>query len=210
LITISLAEISNEYVPINNPAEVAQRLVEVKKFLKSQKGSNHLKDRRGRPFTSLEEAETALRPMEKEDSEPLGRALVKAGLIHEDQLTMALAKHFETGERLGQILISMNAVDSEKVGETLAKKLRVPYASLRKNQPSEDILELLDRDFLKSFRVIPFEVTDEDILYLGMVDPANRKVIREVEEITRLKVKPCLVLENEFEEFIDRYGSLKS
>jgi len=205
LISISLAEVSNEYVPIQSPGEASHRLVEVKKFLKSQKGSNHLKDRRGRPFGSLDEAESALKPLEKEDSEPLGQMLVKAGLISDETLRLALEQHFETGELLGQILISIKAISSEDLGKILSRKLGVPFASLANFQPSEEILQLLFSDFVRGRQVIPLEFTGENTLYLGMVNPSDKAVIREVEEITRLSVRPLLVLDNEFAEFVTRF-----
>ncbi len=205
LISISLAEVSNEYLPIQSPGEAAHRLIEVKKFLKSQKGSNHLKDRRGRPFSSLDEAETALAPPEKENSEPLGQILVKAGLIKDETLRQALEQHFETGEMLGQVLISMQAISSQELGGILSRKFGVPYAALKDFQPAEDVLQLLLPDFVRGRQVIPLDFAGESTLYLGMVNPADQAVIQEVEEITRLSVKPFLVLDNEFNEFISRF-----
>jgi hypothetical protein len=86
----------------------------------------------------------------------------------------------------------------------LGKKLGVPYTSLREHRPAEDALKLLDPGFLKTHRVVPLELSGESILYLGMADPYSRKTIREIEDVTRLTVKPCLVLEGELEAFLDR------
>jgi len=207
LVSISIAEISNEFSPILSPAEVSSRLTELKKFLKLQEGSNHLKDRRNRPFASLEEAEQAFQPIQQEKTEPLGQMLLKAGIITEEVLSDGLEQHFETGQPLGQILVSRQAVKSSTIGEFLQKKLGIPYAALNSRVPKDEMLELLDSNFVKTHRVVPLEVSQDKVLQLGMVEPHDLTLIREVEEICGGPVKPSLILESEFEEFFANYYS---
>jgi len=59
--------------------------------------------------------------MEKEENKPLlGLLLVHKGYITYDQLEVALEKHRNTGERLGDILVELGFVDRE----TLEKNLK--------------------------------------------------------------------------------------
>lgn len=206
LLSLSVAEVSNEYIPITSPSEAANRLTEVKKFLKTQAGSSYLKDRRGQPFKSIDEAVDVLKPFTRETSDPLGQLLLKAGVIREEDLNLALEKHFETGQRLGQILASLNLVPPQEIGRMLERKLGVPYVSLSSFVPQTEVLDLFNENFIKSRQVVPLEIKrDRKLLYLGMVDPSDEKARGEVEEITGLQVKKCLVLENEFEENCARF-----
>lgn len=208
LMSCSVAACNNLYREYKSLGEIAHDAAEVKSFLKSQSGSHYLRDRRSSPIRRLEDALVILAPeMEKEKNEtpdPLGQILVNAGLITQEQLSAALKKHLETGQRLGQILISMNVVRSEDVGRMLERKLNVPYISLRQCVLQRDVLRLFSKDFVKSHRVVPLEV-DGDSLKLAMCDPFDLRTLDSIERITGLKPVPCLALEDEFEEFLDRF-----
>ncbi len=209
LASIALAEISNEYIPFQTSSEIASRLSEVKKYLKAQTGSYYLKDRRGQPFISLDEAETALQPLQKEAAEPLGQMLLKAGLINEANLEKALTMHFKTGQHLGQVLASMKIIPPQEIGRMLEKKLGIPYVPLSFFEPKDDMLELFSGNFISSRQVVPLEYKknkkNKDMLYLGMIDPLNQEIIQEVGEITKSDIKSCLVLEDEFEDYVSRF-----
>lgn len=215
LMSCSIAACNNLYREYKSVGEIAQDAAEVKAFLKSQPGgsSHYLRDRRSSPVRGVKEALEILAPempaesiKKEEPVDPLGRVLLSAGLITQEQLSAALKRHFETGQRLGQVLIAMNAVKSEDVGHMLEKKLNVPYISLRGVKPSREILRLFTPDFIRSHRVVPVENTS-DGLRLGMCDPFDLKTLDSIERITNLKPIPCLALEDEFEEFMERYHS---
>ncbi len=209
LISCSVAACNNLFRSYKSLGEIAQDAAEVKSFLKMQPGSHYLRDRRSEPIRKVEQAvkilapETAL-PQGKDSIEPLGQILLNAGLISEKKLRLALKKHLETGERLGQTLISMNLVRSEDVGRMLEKKLNLPYISLRNVSIRSEILHLFTRDFIKSHRVVPVEMTPEG-LKLAMCDPFDLRTIDAIERTTGLKPVPCLALEDEFEEFMEAY-----
>lgn len=209
LMSCAVAACNNLHRAYKSLGEIAQDAAEVKSFLKSQPGSHYLRDRRASPFQNVEEA---LHSLEAEiaqrnssvASDPLGQVLVNAGLITKEQLSAALKKHLETGQRLGQILIGMNAVRSEDVGHMLERKLNVPYVGLRTFSPSRDVLRLFTGGFVKSHRVVPLEIIGTG-LRLGMCDPFDLPLLDSIERITGLKPIPCLTLEDEFEEFFERY-----
>ncbi|MBI3314142.1 MAG: response regulator [Candidatus Omnitrophica bacterium] len=208
LMSCSVAACNNLYRAYKNLGEIAQDAAEVKAFLKSQTGSHYLRDRRHEPIRHLEKAVEILAPdVEKNKSaaelEPLGQILLDAGLIDQASLSLALKKHLETSERLGQILIRMNLIRSEDVGKMLQKKLNIPYASLRQFSGTREMLRLFTLDFIKSHRVVPLEATGQGIR-LAMCDPFDLRTVDTIERITGLKPIPCLALEDEFEEFIEK------
>lgn len=210
LLSCSIAACNNLYREYKSVGEIAHDAAEVKAFLKSQPaGSHYLRDRRSSPVRGIKEALEILTPELPEEKEkkhpvdPLGLVLKNAGLITEGQLSLALKRHFETGQRLGQVLISMNAVKTEDVGKMLEKKLNVPYISLKFTKPAREVLRLFSMDFIRSHRVVPLQATGEEIR-LAMCDPFDLKTLDAIERITRLKPVPCLALEGEFEDFLER------
>ncbi len=214
IMSCSVAACNNLYRDYRNLGEIAQDTAEVKSFLKSQMGSHYLRDRRSSPLKGAEEALHVLSPefdkpfpkpkVPAEEVDPLGQVLLNAGLITQEQLTIALKKHLQTGQRLGQVLISMNAVKSEDVGRMLEKKLNVPYVGLKHFVIPRDMLRYFTVDFIKSRRVIPLGIAAEH-LKLGMCDPFDLHTLDAIEQITSMKPVPCLILEDEFESFVEQY-----
>ena len=211
LMSISIAAVTNLNRTFTNTGEIAQTATEVKKFLKTQSGSNYLRDRREQQVESFHEADKIFQigKEKKETSEPLGQILLRAGLITEEQLNEALKKHFATGQRLGRVLIQMKAISSEKVGQMLERKLGVPYISLSKITLPHKLQRLFTAEYIKLHGVVPFKV-EKDQLYLAMIDPFDLNTIDDIERITSYKAFPCIALEEEFAEFIEKYFSDES
>ena len=67
-----------------------------------------------------------------------------------------------------------------------------------------DARRVLEEEFIRDHCVVPLSLTSES-LELAMVDPVNQETIQAVREITGLRVIPKFVLENEFEEFLERH-----
>ncbi len=212
LMSCSVAACNNLYRPYKNLGEIARDAAEVKSFLKSQPGSHYLRDRRSEPIEQLEEAVEILAPevdaldAKRKDMDPLGRVLVHAGLLTEEQLESAMKRHLETGQRLGQTLIAMNLVASTDVGKMLEKKLHVPYVSLRTVRVPRETLRIFTAEFMRSHRVVPLEADGERIK-LAMCDPFDLKTLDAIERVSLMKPSPCLALEDEFEAFIEAYAS---
>jgi len=205
LMSCVVAGCTNLYREYASLREIAQDAAEVKSFLKTQPGSHYLQDRRSAPIKKVDDAVHILAPEIKsakprERAEPLGIALVNAGLLTEEQLAEALKKHFETGQRLGQTLIQMKMVTTQDIGRTLEKKLKIPYFNLKDWSPEPAILHLFNAEFMQQHRLVPVGI-EEGVVHLAMCDPFNLKSLDAVERITGLKPVPHLALENEFEEF---------
>jgi len=166
LMSLSIASISNETRKLESPRQVAHIAAEVKKFLKTQPGSNFLKDRREQPLRDIDSALDALgqaprKKKKREEKEPLGQILLNAGLISEQQLSSALDHHFKTGQRLGQVLIQMNLCRSEDVGRMLERKLGVRYISLNKRQLGSGMMRQFTEEYVRIHHVCPVQVKEK-------------------------------------------------
>lgn len=207
LMSCSVAGCTNLYRNYIGLREMAQDAAEVKAFLKTQPGSHYLQDRRCAPIKKLDDAIHILEPevesvTGKKRTDPLGQIFLEARLITEEQLSLALKKHFETGQRLGQTLITMNLVSSRDVGRMLERKLKIPYFSLEDWAPEPEVLHLFSKEFIHHHRVVPIGIPEGSVP-IAMCDPFDIKTLDAVERITGFKPVPYLALEDEFEKFLD-------
>lgn len=209
LMSCSVAACNNLYRAYTSLAEIAQDAAQVKAFLKSQPGSHYLRDRRSEPIRHLEQAVSILAPeiekakAKKEAEEPLGQTLIAGGLITEDQLTLALKKQFETGKKLGEILVAMKVLKAEALGAALAQKWSVVYHSVLLSEPPREALRLFTLDFMKSRRVVPVEAGAEAVKVV-MCEPRNAALVEDLEKMTGFKIEACLGLESEIEAYLEK------
>jgi len=210
LMSCSVAACNNLYRDYKNLGEIARDAAEVKSFLKSQTGSHYLRDRRAEQIARLDRAVEILSPEVEALEEPrgkergpLGRMLVNAGLLTEEQLETAVKRHLETRQRLGQTLIAMNLVSSEDVGRMLEKKLNIPYVNLKNVRIPGSTLNLFTPEFMRANRAVPIAISGEN-LKLAMCEPFDIKKLDAIERVSHLKPSPCLALEDEFEAFVEK------
>lgn len=203
LMSCSVAACNNLYRNYKNLAEIATDAAEVKSFLKSQPGSNYLRDRRSEPIREMAQAANMLASLiekKKNPDELLGKILVKSKVITDVQLTLALKKHFETGKRLGQILIAMKAASSDDIGHALEKKWKFSYVKLHQLSPSKEALDLFNEEFMQTRRFLALEVF-ADGLKVAVCDPTDKKMLEEIEVYSGFKPVPCIALENDLDTF---------
>ncbi len=117
LMSLSVAIVNNSIRQIQNVIELTEVASEIKKYLKTVKGSKFLINRRRLEQTKTErqkrtDEEERMALSQKNDPEtlPIGQILLKAKLIDEDQLTEALFEHWSSRELLGQTLIKLGMV----------------------------------------------------------------------------------------------------
>lgn len=117
LMSLSVAIVNNKVRKIHNAMELTEIASEIKKHLKTVKGSKFLVNRRktegetvstSRPRVRENKKRTSIK--ESDETLPIGQLLLKAKLIDEEQLTEALFEHWSSRQLLGQTLIKMGLI----------------------------------------------------------------------------------------------------
>ena len=120
-------------------------------------------------------------------SAPLGQLLVQAGVLSPSALETGLQQQRVSGERLGQVLVSLQLVQSEDVARTLAKQLALPYAA-PPLQGASDARALVDGDIARRLKVVPLW-TGQRELSVAMEDPLDLEAISALEFHTGRRVR---------------------
>jgi type IV pilus assembly protein PilB len=138
----------------------------------------------------------------------LGELLVEAGAIDDAQLKSALGEQRQWGRPLGMTLVRMGFLDEDTLIHTLANQLKLPVVKLSGKQVNAEVLERVPIDLAEKHRCIPLLVNDEggqQVLYLGMEDPADLDALDEISFRIGEKVRPVLVMPTELDEALKRH-----
>jgi general secretion pathway protein E len=141
---------------------------------------------------------------------PLGELLIERGKLDAQALERALRLQEESGEKLGQLLVTLGLVAQRDVAEVLAAQLGLPMVDAS-GYPEFPILEeRVSARFLRESRALPVR-EDETEVTLAMADPTDTYTIGAFELVTGRTVRPMIAIPTELEAALERlYGSGKS
>ena len=131
----------------------------------------------------------------------LGQVLIEMGAISAQVLETALQRQREEGGRLGEILVALNYITPEVMGDGLARRLGVPRARLTAGVDPA-ILDLLDERSRRRYNAIPIGIDSGGALLLAMADPSDVLTIDDLRMLVGRDVRPALALESEIEAFL--------
>ncbi len=140
----------------------------------------------------------------------LGEILIDRGKLDAAALDRALRLQQESGDRLGQLLVTLGLCAQRDVAEALAAQLGLPLVD-GAGYPEFPILEeRVSARFLREARALPVK-EDEAELALAMADPTDSYTIGAFEMVTGRSVRPMVAIPTELEAALERlYGSGKS
>lgn len=121
----------------------------------------------------------------------LGDVLLDAGLITEDQLSIALANQKETKRRLGDELMAEGVITEAGLIEALQMQLGIEFVDLSQIDIEPEMSRVVSKNVARQYNVVPVRTTPEEV-YLAMVDPLNFMAIEAVKNATRKRVVPMV------------------
>ena len=156
--------------------------------------------------------------------QPLGRRLVEAGLLREDQLATALAHQASEEQRLqavaahegtdgaeriqrkrfkrlGEVIAELGLVDEAKLLPMLGEQLGVEGVKLREGLVDPLTLRLVPRSYAQRYRALPLaRVRDE--LTVAMADPQDLAAIDALADVSGCSIRPVLTLASGIEQLL--------
>lgn len=134
----------------------------------------------------------------------LGELLLEENLITDAQLQTALARQKETGQRLGQVLVTMGYIDQRTVLRVLEAKLGIPVINISRRILDPEVVKLIPEQLAQKYKIIPIEKNGESIT-LAMADPLNVMAIDDVRITTGCDVEPVIAFDSEIDDAIASY-----
>lgn len=122
----------------------------------------------------------------------LGDLLIKAKVISEGQLKLALAEQAKWGGRLGELLVRMNIVTEDMLVKALSKQLNVPAVNLASiSSISSQVRSKVSFDVARDLVALPLQLRDEGrTLVVAMAEPQNVKQLDTLRAVSGCRIMP--------------------
>lgn len=133
----------------------------------------------------------------------LGDMLLNAGVITNEQLQQALEVQSKEGLKLGQALVSVNAVKESQLVELLSEQLQISSVDLTYFTLNIKDVMLLSEAHARRFRAIVLK-DNGDRLLVGMADPTDLFACDELQRLLPRPIELAIVAESQLLQTLDR------
>ncbi|MCT8976319.1 ATPase, T2SS/T4P/T4SS family [Clostridium sp. CX1] len=134
----------------------------------------------------------------------LGEILIDANVITEEILQKVLTLQKNTGEKLGEILVSKGFTTNEQIIEAVKSQLGIPSINLDNLNIRQDVIDVIPESIARKDEAIPVDIIN-GILHVAMSDPLNYFAIEDIRVATGYAVKPSISLRESILENIEKY-----
>ncbi len=135
---------------------------------------------------------------------PLGELLINMGVITKEQLDKALEVQKTKKEKLGRILVEIEAIDEVTLVNALSMQIGIPKIIPSIHLIDTKLLESFNPGFLQKHQFLPASKED-DRLTVIMADPLDRETIRFLEKVLKSKIIPAIASPSEIQNTIMLY-----
>ena len=118
-----------------------------------------------------------------------GEILREYDLVSQEQLDNALRIQKNSTKRLGEILVSINAMTLTQVAETLAVQLELQFIQLDRYQANADAIKLIPKNIAERLKLIPLQIDEDGTLLVTMADPLDLPAQDEIKLLTGRNIR---------------------
>jgi len=142
--------------------------------------------------------------MNKLVNKRLGEILVQLGVLKEEQVekTLALQKETETKVLMGELLIKSQFAREEDIIRGLKTQYQFTYFPLSRYSIERELIDAFPYETAVRHSAIPVNKLG-DILTVAMVNPLDKEAIKEIEEVSKCKVRILISTPTEIKNMIE-------
>jgi type IV pilus assembly protein PilB len=121
---------------------------------------------------SIDSSNIAALSSEEQENFRLGDQLIASNIITDAQLQQALTMQRDSGGLLGEVLVSIGALNEQDLARALAAFFGFDVANLRRDAVDPLVLNFLSEDAARKFTAFPVRMTD-DGLFIAVAEPSE-------------------------------------
>ncbi|HYC79699.1 MAG TPA: hypothetical protein VEC17_01585, partial [Candidatus Binatia bacterium] len=112
--------------------------------------------------------------------------LLDKGYITKDALTQARSESVTTHRNLFDYLVGEKYISEEELTQARGLFFNLPYVDLRNKKVEKEVLTLISKETLATYKFLPFEFTG-DVLKVALTDPTNLAALGALEFVAQKK-----------------------
>ena len=121
----------------------------------------------------------------------LGRLLVEAKLVTEEQLRKATDFQKAVGGKLPAVIVKLGFITDDQVTQFIARRQNLRIAELDKVVLPENLIKRVPRELIEKHTCIPIAFRD-GMLTLAVADPTDIEALEEIQLATDYKIEVAL------------------
>jgi type IV pilus assembly protein PilB len=134
----------------------------------------------------------------------LGELLLRDQIISPEQLQRAQEESKKSGERLGNTLIKVGAIQEDDLTQFLSKQYGVPAINLSEFEVDPDVIALLPKEVVIRHRVVPVNRAGSSLI-IAIADPSNILAIDDLKFVTGYNIEVVVASEVSISQAIEKY-----
>lgn len=143
--------------------------------------------------------------MSAASSKRLGRILIDAGVITEEQLAEALEQ--ATGARsLTAVLDDLGHTSETRIAHAVADRMGLEFVDLPGYEIDPNAATSLSSELARRHTVLPIKIEGEELL-VAMSDPANLIAIDDLRIVTGYEIRPVVAAESDLISAVDKFAA---
>ena len=133
-----------------------------------------------------------------------GELLVEDGLVTSDEVEHALQVQTEKKDKLCTILIDLGYLSEMGLVSFLARRFALPHLDLGDLDLDVEVMKYVSPEFAREYQVVPVDRVG-GMLTIAVVYPLNTKLLRELENVSRLSVRQIAATRSDVSKVIRSY-----
>ncbi|MEE8465926.1 MAG: ATPase, T2SS/T4P/T4SS family [Dehalococcoidia bacterium] len=153
------------------------------------------------PESAQSDSESA--PVRRARPSSLGQMVVDAGIVTQEEVASAQETGWKERLPLGRIMVKEGMVVSKDLATLIALHLGLAMVDLRSEKIDPASVSVIPEDVAHRYLVLPISRT-QDRLTVAMTDPTDLQVLQDLSSRTGLTIDPVITTEEDLQEHIDR------
>ena len=134
----------------------------------------------------------------------LGELLLRDQIISPEQLQRAQEESKKSGERLGNTLVKVGAIQEDDLTQFLSKQYGVPAINLSEFDIDRDVIALVPKEVAERHRVVPVNRAGSSLI-IAIADPSNILAIDDLKFVTGYNIEVVVASDVSISEAIEKY-----
>ncbi|MDI6840925.1 MAG: type IV-A pilus assembly ATPase PilB [bacterium] len=138
------------------------------------------------------------------DSKKIIEWLITAGLIKEEVADKINRYSQTAGESIEEAIVKQGILSEEDLTKFLGKHINIPYVDISNLEIADRVIKLITYEFARKAMCIPIKKVGKN-LQVAMADPTDIALIDDIKFITGCEVEPNIASRTQIQAAINRY-----